>query len=77
MQEQSFMVPGCLVQSINPTITTKDIHNVFYLLKSTVLVAFAVSIFQSLADSDLKSIPKIAPTLEVLYCKGSDNIPQF
>jgi len=76
-QEQSFMVPGRLVQSINPTMTTKDIRNIFYLLESTVLVAFSASIFQSLDDSDLKSIPKMAPTLDFPYREGSGNVPQL
>jgi len=77
MQEQSFTVPGRLIQSINPTIATKDIQNIFYLLESTVLIAFATSLFQALDDSDLKSIPKMAPTLEFPYREGSGNIPQL
>ena len=77
MPEQSFTVPGRLVQSINPSISTKDVHSVFYLLESTVLVAFAASIFQTLDDSDLKSIPKMAPTLEFPYCEASGNVLQL
>ena len=77
MQEQSFTVPGRLVQSINPTISTKDIQDIFYLLESTVLVALAASIFQTLEDSDLKSIPKMAPTLEFPYREGSGIVLQL
>jgi hypothetical protein len=76
MREQSFTVPGRLIQSINPTISMndKDVKNVFYLLESTVLVALAASLFQTLETSDLKSIPKMAPTLEFPYREASDKL---
>ena len=73
MREQSFTVPGRLIHSINPTVSTNktDMKNVFYSLESTVLVALAASLFQTLEISNLKSIPKMAPTLEFPYREAS------
>lgn len=69
--EQSFTVPGCLIQSVNPTTSKTHLSIPFYLLQSTVLVALAASLFQSLSVSDFKMVPKLAPTQEYPYHQGS------
>ena len=71
MGEHSFTVPGRLVQSINPTTSKTHLSIPFYLLQSTVLVALTASLFQSLSLSDLKSVPKLAPTKEYPYREAS------
>jgi hypothetical protein len=62
--EQSFTVPGRLIQSINPTISKSHLSTPFYLLQSTVLVALTASLFQSLTRSSLKAVPNFAPSGE-------------
>jgi len=71
MGEQSFTVPGRLIQSVNPTTSKTHLSIPFYLLQSTVLVALTASLFQSLTVSDLKTVPKLAPTKEYPYRQGS------
>ena len=71
MGEQSFAVPGHLIQSVNPTTLKTHLNIPFYLLQSTVLVALMASLFQSLTVSDLKMVPKLAPTKEYPYHQGS------
>jgi hypothetical protein len=71
MGERSFTVPGRLVQPINPTTSKTHLSIPFYLLQSTVLVALTASLFQSLSLSDLKSVPKLAPTKEYPYREAS------
>jgi len=72
MNEQSFTVPGHLIQSINPTTSKTHLGIPFYyLLESTVLVALTASLFQTLTVSDLKNVPRLAPTKEYPYCQGS------
>ena len=69
--ERSFTVPGRLIQSINPTISKTHLSIPFYPLQSTVLVALTASLFQRLTVSDLKTVPKLAPTKEYPYRQGS------
>jgi len=71
MSKQSFIVPGYLIQSVNPTTSKTHLSIPFYLLQSTVLVALMASLFQSLSVSDLKNVPKLAPTKEYPYRQGS------
>jgi len=71
MDEHSFTVSGRLVQSINPTTSKIPLAMPFYLLQSTVLVALAASLLQSLTVSDLKSVPKFTPSKEYPYCEAS------
>jgi hypothetical protein len=73
--EQSFTVPGRLIQSVNPTTSKTHLSIPFYLLQSTVLVALTASLFQSLTMSDLKMVPKLAPTNEYPYRQGSGKSP--
>jgi hypothetical protein len=74
MSEQSFTVPGRLIQSVNPTTSKTHLSIPFYLLQSTVLVALTASLFQSLTISDLKTVPKLAPTKEYPYRQGSGEL---
>jgi hypothetical protein len=69
--EQSFTVPGRLIQSVNPTTSKSHLSIPFYLLQSTVLVALTASLFQGLTVSNLKTVPKLAPTTEYPYRQGS------
>ena len=71
IKEHSFTVPGCLIQVVNPTISTTHTKFPFYLLQSSVLVALTASIFQSLTTSHLKSVPKITPSQEYPYREAS------
>ena len=73
--EQSFTVPGRLIQSVNPATSKTHLSIPFYLLQSTVLVALTASLFQSLTVSDLKMVPKLAPTKEYPYRQGSGESP--
>ena len=67
MQEQTFSVPGNLVQSIDPALSVTHKTMPFYLFESTVIVALTASIFQGLSISDLKMVPKLATTKEYPY----------
>jgi hypothetical protein len=74
MEEHSFTVPGQLVQSINPATSNAALSMPFYLLQSTVLIALAASLFQSLTVSDLKNVPKIALLKEYPYHEASGKL---
>jgi hypothetical protein len=67
ISEHTFTVPGRLVQSINPEVSTSTTHHPYFLLESTVLVAIAASLLQSIVASDLKLAPKLAPSTEFPY----------
>ena len=71
IRERTFTVPGCLIQSVNPTTSKTHLTIPFYLLQSTVLVALTASLFQSLTVSNLKAIPKLAPMTEYPYRESS------
>ena len=71
MEEKSFSVPGKLIQSVDPTLSVVHKNMPFYLFESTVIVALAASIFQSLTVSDLKKVPKLARTKEYPYRASS------
>ncbi|KAG5634895.1 hypothetical protein H0H81_000401 [Sphagnurus paluster] len=71
MKEHSHTVPGRLVQSIDPATSKTPLGMPFYLLQSTVLVALSASLFQGLAVSDLKNVPKFKPTQEYPYREAS------
>jgi hypothetical protein len=65
--EHSFTVPGCLVQVINPTISTRDMAQPYYLLESSFLVALMANLMGYLTASDLKGIQKLMPTNSFPY----------
>ena len=70
MEEQTFTVPGRLIQPINPSLLTTHTHIPFYLFQSPgpiALTASITAIFGSLMVSDLKSVPKLAPTTMYPY----------
>lgn len=67
ISEHTFTVPGRLVQSINPEVSMSTTHNPYFLLESTVLVAITASLLQSIVASDLKLVPKLAPSTEFPY----------
>ena len=69
--EQSFTVPGQLIQSINLMISKTHTYIPFYLLQSSVLVMLIVSIFQTLTVSNLKKVLTMTSTREYPYHKGS------
>jgi hypothetical protein len=71
MEEQSFMVPGRLIQPVNPSLSAIHTQIPFYLFQSPVLIALAASIFQGLMLSHLKSVPKMAPTIVYPYREAS------
>jgi hypothetical protein len=64
IKEHSFTVLGCLIQPVNPMVS-KTTGLPFYLLESAVLVALTASLFQSLAVSDLKHVPKLLPRTNI------------
>jgi hypothetical protein len=59
-------VSGCLVQPINPSISTKVPGNPFYLFESSVLIAIGRSIFEHLGRNHGVLVPDI---------KGSEAFP--
>ena len=71
MEEHSFIVPGRIVQSIDPVTSNIALSMPFYLLQSSVLVALAASLLQSLTVTDLKNVPKIAQLNEYPYREAS------
>ena len=77
MDERSFTIPGKLVQSLNPTISTTHTNLPWYLFQGTFLVALAASVFQQMSVSALRSVPKLAPNKEYPYCDASGEYPIF
>jgi len=71
MEEQTFTVPGRLIQPVNPSLSATHTHIPFYLFQSPVLIALAASIFQGLMVAQLKSVPKVAPTTAYPYREAS------
>lgn len=72
IEERSFMVPGRLIQVVNPTISSTHIVDMpFYLFQSSMLVALTASIFQGLTTPHLKDVPKISPSQEYPYREAS------
>lgn len=69
MLEQLFTVPGSLIQPVDPVISSTHAAGVapWYLFVSSVLVAFAASVFQGLTNETLKSIPKVKTSNEFPY----------
>ena len=65
------MVPGCLVQPINPSTSKRHTGLPFYLLESAVLVALTASLFQSHTVSYLRRVPKFLPSKEYPYREAS------
>ena len=76
MDEKSFTVPRQLIQLINPKIFQMHTAMPWYLLQSNCLIASAMSIFQELAISSLKNIPKIVLGKEYPYWLMSGEIFQ-
>jgi hypothetical protein len=72
-QEQTFTVPGRIIQSINPKLADINDPRVpgFYLLDSQVIAALASSLFELLSLADLKTIPKLAPMKDFPYCESA------
>jgi hypothetical protein len=71
IDEQTFTVPGSLIQPISPMTSKSHTGLPFYLLESAVLMALTASLFQSLTVSYLKHIPKLSSSKEYPYCKAS------
>jgi hypothetical protein len=71
IEEHSFMVPGQLIQPINPTVSTPLPHSAFYLFDSQFLVALSASLLEYLSASDIKNIPKLAVSHTFPYREGS------
>jgi hypothetical protein len=71
IKEYSSIVPGRLIQSINPSLSETHTGAPFYLFQSTFLVALTASLFQSLTISDLKNVPKLNATPEYPYRENS------
>ncbi|KAF8176089.1 hypothetical protein BJ912DRAFT_1033585 [Pholiota molesta] len=73
IQEQSFTVPGHLVQPVNPLISNN--HTLpqipWYLFQGTVLVAMAASLHQHLTVTQLKSVPRLTPSPDFPYREAS------
>ena len=51
-------VPGCLVQPINPSVSTKELGNPYYLFESSVLMATGSSILERLTEHAV-SVPSV------------------
>jgi hypothetical protein len=66
--ENSFDIPGYLIEPIDPTITSKEgVVRPYFLLQSSFLVALTASLFQKLTISQLKRVPTLLPTKDFPY----------
>ncbi|KJA25396.1 hypothetical protein HYPSUDRAFT_53262 [Hypholoma sublateritium FD-334 SS-4] len=71
MPERSFTVPGALIGPVNPALSTTHTDIPWYMFQSSVLVALVASLMQDLSVSQLKSIPKYAPSSDFPYREAS------
>ncbi|RXW13478.1 hypothetical protein EST38_g12377 [Candolleomyces aberdarensis] len=69
--ERSFDIPGRFIEVVNPEMIVASGYPSYYLFQSPVLIAVAAALFQRLAASDLKLLPKTAPTNEYPYREGT------
>jgi hypothetical protein len=75
--EHTFTVPGHTVQAINPTISTRDMGQPYYLLESSFLVALTANLMGYLCVLDLKGIQKLPPTNSFPYREVSGKAVRY
>jgi hypothetical protein len=66
-----FRVSGCLVQPINPSISTKIIGHPFYLFESSALMAIGHSILERVEQDHAVSVPEIKRSEIFPYCEAT------
>jgi hypothetical protein len=55
----SHRVAGCLVQPINPSLSTRELGNPFYLFESSVLMAVSATIFERVRSGNGTVLPEV------------------
>ncbi len=71
MAEKTFVIPGRLLQPIDPALSETHQTIPFYMFESMVLVVLTASIFQNITISDLKKVPKFLTTNKYPYRSSS------
>lgn len=71
----SHRVSGCLVQPINPSISTQQPENPFYLLESSVLMAIGATIFERLGSGHGHILPEVGQSDRFPYREATGDIP--
>ena len=75
--ERTLSVPGWLIESIDPALLTNDPGKLFYLFKTTKLLALSATLFEWLTATNLKKVPQITASHELPYRKASDTFSKF
>jgi hypothetical protein len=65
---------GCLVQPINPSLSTRELGNPFYLFESSVLMAISATIFERLGSGNGTVLPEARRSDKFPYRKETGNI---
>ncbi|GLB44010.1 putative zinc finger [Lyophyllum shimeji] len=65
--EQTFSVPGRLVQPIDPTFSTANLFNTFYMMESSTMIAIAATLLGGLKPNDLPKLPTVQRTKDFPY----------
>ena len=70
----SHRVSGCLIQPINPSLSTQQLGNPFYLFESTVLIAVSATIFEQLQSRHGIVIPEVRKSDSFPYREETGDI---
>jgi hypothetical protein len=70
-QGSSHRVSGRIVQPINPSLSTWESRNPFYLFESSVLLAVGATIFERLESGTGNLLPEIRKSDRFPYCEGT------
>ncbi|KAF8057382.1 hypothetical protein FPV67DRAFT_1723969 [Lyophyllum atratum] len=73
--EQTFSVPGRLVQPLDPTFSTANLFNMFYMMESSAVMAIAATLLGVLKPSDLPKLPTVQRTKDFPYRERSGKPP--
>jgi hypothetical protein len=71
----SHRVSGCLVQPINPSVSTQQLANPFYLFESSVLMAIGATIFERLGSGLGIILPEVRQSDRFPYREATGDIP--
>ncbi|KAF8064367.1 hypothetical protein FPV67DRAFT_1699246 [Lyophyllum atratum] len=73
--EQTFSVPGRLIQPLDPTFSTANLFNTFYMMESSAVMVIAATLLGVLKPSDLPKLPTVQRTKDFPYCERSGKPP--
>jgi hypothetical protein len=74
-REKPFRVSGCLVQPINPSVSTKELGNPYYLFESSVLMATGSSILERLTEHAV-SVPNVKKSETFPYRETTGDVEE-